>query len=289
MKDKMTWEETIEFIRDKEEYKGLVERAYFERDLLLNIERFRSGEEYKECLKYIKTFAPNAKKILDIGCGNGISCISLALDGYDVTAVEPEPSETIGAGAIRKLKEHYKLDNLEIFEAFAEDINFEDESFDIVYIRQAMHHANDLDKFIKECGRVLKKGGMLFTVRDHVIFNEKDKQWFFEAHPLHKYYGGENAYKPGEYESAMENAGLEIQEKLKYFDSIINYFPMTKDQYDLLEVEFELNLKKGLGSKIGVLSKIPFLYNLYKNKNKGNLRNEMHIAGRMYSYISIKK
>ncbi|PHQ58442.1 MAG: SAM-dependent methyltransferase, partial [Sulfurimonas sp.] len=100
------------------------------------------------------------------------------------------------------------MSNLEIFESFAEDIKFDSNSFDVVYVRQAMHHANDLNKFIGECGRVVKNGGLLLTIRDHVIFDAKDKEWFLESHPLHKFYGGENAYKPEEYESAMENASM---------------------------------------------------------------------------------
>ncbi len=111
-----------------------------------------------------------------------------------VTAVEPDPSLTVGAGAVRKLKEHYELKNLEDYENFAEDINFKSNYFDIVYIRQAMHHANNLNKFIKECVRVLKPNGLLLTIRDHVIYDEKDKNWFLEYHPLHKIYEGENAF-----------------------------------------------------------------------------------------------
>lgn len=286
----MTWEETIQYIRTLPEYDELVEKAYFEADLPLNVERFKQEDEFIETLNYIKQYAPNGTKILDIGCGNGISCISFALAGYHVTAVEPDPSETIGAGAIRKLKAHYNLDNIEIYEAFAEDINFNDESFDVVYIRQAMHHANNLQKFIKECSRVLKKGGMLITVRDHVIFNQKDKEWFLEEHALQKYYGGENAYTPAEYEKAMTDANLTIQLKLKHFDSVINYFPSTKEQIETMESTALINIKKNLKNKLGRFASFPFVLTLYKLKIgfPKYLKDETKIAGRMYSYIAIK-
>lgn len=287
----MTWEETIQYIRKLPEFKELVVKAYFEEDLPLNVERFKNEDEFKETLNYVKQYAPNGTKILDIGCGNGISCISFALAGYHVTAVEPDPSETIGAGAIRKLKEHYNLENIEIFEAFAEDINFKDESFDIVYIRQAMHHANNLQKFIKECSRVLKKGGLLITVRDHVIFNQKDKEWFLEEHPLHKYYGGENAYTPFEYEKAMTDANLVIQLKLKHYDSVINYFPVTKEEMENRENLTLIKLKQHLKNKLGLVASLPFIFTLYKIKIgfPKYLKDESKIPGRMYSYIAIKK
>ncbi len=96
----MTWEETIKYIRTLPGYSDLIETSYFEEDLKLNVERFRSSDEYKETLLLLQQYVPGAKTILDIGSGNGISAISFALDGYKVTALEPDPSDTVGAGAI---------------------------------------------------------------------------------------------------------------------------------------------------------------------------------------------
>src|SRR5687768_17479935 len=130
----MNWEETIKYIRKKPEFCDLIEKAYFDENLQLNVERFKSSAEYKETLALLKKYNPNANTLLDIGSGNGISAIAFALDGYKVTVSEPDPSNTVGAGAVRKLKDLYGLQNLEIYEEFAENINFENELFDIVYV-----------------------------------------------------------------------------------------------------------------------------------------------------------
>lgn len=289
MKDRMTWEETIISIRKEEGFKDLVEKAYFDEDLELNVNRFASSEEFKETLILIRSYASEAHLILDIGCGNGISSINFALNKYRVTAVEPDSSSTVGAGAIKKLKETYKLDNIDVYEAFAEDINFENNSFDVVYIRQAMHHAKDLEKFIKECVRVLKPNGLLLTIRDHVVYNEKDKAWFLESHPLHKFYGGENAYTSMEYKNAIKNAGAKVEKELKYYDSVINYFPSTKEEIDNLKKVNELNHRKKLTSKLGKIADNWFVWNLYRLLSNYNPLNEVFIPGRMYSYIAIKK
>jgi len=288
----MNWEETIQYIRTIPEYSELVEKAYFDEDLMLNVKRFAKSEEFEKTLALIENYQPHAKKVLDIGCGNGISAINFALKGFEVTAVEPDPSETVGAGAIRKLKTINKLDNIEIHEALAEDIQFEDAIFDVVYIRQAMHHAMDLNKFIKEAVRVLKPNGLLLTIRDHVIFNEKDKQWFLENHPLQKFYGGENAYTPKEYKNAFLLAGASIIEELKYYDSVINYFPVTTKEKEAMKQQYFHKHKLLLKNKLGILANLPFVFEMYKlakEINHSKVYDESKVPGRMYSYIAIKQ
>lgn len=288
----MTWEETIQFIRTKPEFSYLVEKAYFEEDLVLNVERFRKSEEFIETLRLLKLYQPKAKKIVDLGSGNGISAVALALEGYHVLTVEPESSTTIGAGAIRILKLHYNLSNLEIVEAFAEELGLPDQVFDIVYSRQCMHHAYDLEKFVAEASRVIKKAGLFISIRDHVIFDRKDKEWFLAMHPLQKFYGGENAFTANTYKNVMKKAGLVIKQEIKYYDSIINYFPTTRQE---IEDKFCVEKSKAvthLCNKIGILAKIPLIQRLYFSKIGLSLENtfdERKIPGRMYSYIAIKK
>jgi SAM-dependent methyltransferase len=287
----MNWEQTIQFIRTKPEFKDLVEKAYFEEDLVLNVERFRKSEEFIETLIYLNKFSKKGKTVLDIGSGNGISAIAFALEGYTVKCIEPDPSETIGAGAIRILKDYYRLENLEVFESFAEDIKFPDNSFDVVYARQCMHHANDLNKFILESSRVLKKGGMFFTVRDHVIYNSEDKKWFLNSHPLQQYYGGENAFTEAEYINAIKVSGLKIKEVLRHFDNVINYFPLTRANKKIEENYYRLQLKNTVKKYYGVYSFVNFYSDRLIKKIEhivDNPHDESKIPGRMYSFIALK-
>lgn len=286
----MTWEETIQMIRTKSEFNVLVEKAYFDEDLALNVERFKNSEEFTETLKFIKKYAPNAKRLLDVGSGSGISAIAFSMIGYKVLATEPDPSDTVGAGAIRKLREIYQLNNLEVIEAFAENLDNQIQKFDVIYVRQAMHHAYDLPNFIKNLSNLLKEGGMLITVRDHVILNEDDKAWFLASHPLQKYYGGENAFTELEYKKAFENAELKIIHHLKYYDSVINYFPLTNADL-LIEIENRKNqIYNHLKNRLGYLGKIALIIKMISNlKYKKLLElNENEIPGRMHSFIAIK-
>ena len=285
----MIWEETIKHIRNHPEYADLVKNAYLDENLQLNVERFRESEEYKATLKLLQVYAPNAKTILDIGCGNGISSIAFALDGYTVAACEPDPSNTVGAGAVERLKQDYGISNLEVYQEYAEKINLSKAFFDIVYVRQAMHHAYDLDKFVQNLALMLKSKGVLITVRDHVIYNEPDKAKFLSNHPLQKFYGGENAFTELAYRSAMETAGLKIKKIIKYYDSVINYAPLTSDDVNTLIDEKEKALQQNLLKKIGFLGKNPFIIKMYKWKvgfKRNTIINEKDIPGRMYSFIA---
>lgn len=286
----MTWHETIEYIRGKAAYQELIRLAYFDADLTKNVERFGCSEEFVETMLWIKNLSPEAKIVADIGAGNGIASINFALKNYQVIAIEPDQSNTVGTGAIEWLVEHYRLDHLvSTLSSTAENLSLPNESVDIVYVRQAMHHAHSLDDFIANCARILKKGGLLITVRDHVIWNEQDKQWFLKSHPLHHLYGGENAYSPLEYRHALTASGLQIMYELKHYDSVINYFPNTIEEITHFKENRKALLRKVLQKKIGVISKIPLVLALYLYKNRKQLiLDENLIPGRMYSYICKK-
>lgn len=284
----MNWHETILSIRKNPAYSELVRLAYFDENLSLNVQRFQESEEFAETLKILKTHAPAAKTVLDIGAGNGISSISLALKGFQVTSVEPDPSDTVGANAIRQLQKHYNLPNIEVHENFAEEIGFPEGSFDVVYVRQAMHHAYELTKFVSECARVLKPGGILLTIRDHVIYDQKDKEWFLENHPLHKFYGGENAFTAEEYKKAMRDAGLEVLKEMKFHDTPINYFPIPTESVRLYHEDRSKYVKMLLRKKVGALADIPGAAYLYGLKLGPSFFDEKNVPGRMYSYICKK-
>ena len=277
MKDEMSWDEAVDWLRSPLGNPQIASDAYLDKDLVKNIERFRKSNEYIETINSLKLYCTNNyPTLLDIGAGNGISSIAFALEGFKVTSLEPYPSDSVGSGAIRWLVNYYKLTNVIVVEAFGENLPFNNQVFDIVYGRQVMHHAHDLKKFIAETARVLKQGGVLITVRDHVIKDENDKQRFLKKHPLHHLYGGENAFRIEEYSGAITVAGLKIKKTMSPSESPINLEPWNK-------VKVTETLKKQLGNLIGG---IPLFTSIAWSLLK--IRFD-RMPGKLYSFIAIKE
>jgi ubiquinone/menaquinone biosynthesis C-methylase UbiE len=287
----MTWEEVIISARNNPKYQEVINQSYLGENLVENAERFHSSEEFCETLRLIETYRPLSNlKLLDIGCGNGISTISFALHGYNVSVVEPDPSITVGTGAIKKLAGHFNLD-IQVLNGVGERLPFPDQVFDLVYLRQTLHHASELSLFLKECYRVLKTGGIIFTVRDHVIFGKKDKDWFLASHPFHKLYVGENAYKLNEYTRSFREAGFQIVRLMRHYDSVINYFPLSKKDYEDYPAKMKAALSEKLIQKFGFLGKLSIVqlaFRIYKGLFP-SWYNEKLIPGRLYSFIAIKQ
>lgn len=273
----MTWHETIEYIQSDPQFAEIVANTYILPDLGINVERFRQSAEFQETLRLIRHYChlPNPY-LLDIGAGNGIASIAFALEGFQVVALEPDPSPMVGSGAIKTLVGIYKLSNVQIIEAFGEELPFENQTFDIVYGRQVMHHAHHLPKFVAEAARVLLPKGLLFTTRDHVIKGEKDKQKFLKKHPLHRFYGGENAFSLTEYRDAFAKASMHILEDLSPSQSVINYDPWNKKRLSDL-----------IGNKIGrTFASQQWLVDIGW---QALMFRQEHLSGKLYSFIARKE
>lgn len=203
----------------------LVRECYFDSPLERAAERYWKSAEWSA----IREVLPPARgAAIDIGAGRGITSYALASDGWAVTSVEPDPSGEVGAGAIRRLAASQRLP-IVVIEEFGEKIPCPSESFELVFARQALHHAKDLSSFCREAFRLLKPGGVFLTVRDHVISKEADLPLFLERHPLHRLYGGEHAYLLQDYIRAIQNAGFRVNRILRPLESDINLAPLTED------------------------------------------------------------
>lgn len=218
-----TWEEAVQWLKLQPDRAELVRACFYDDPLEAAAVRFHATTEWKAVQKLL--LGPRGRA-LDIGAGRGISSYALAKDGWRVTALEPDKSEVVGAGAIQYLGRATGT-NIQVVTDWGEELPFASSEFDLVYCRAVLHHARDLQKLCREAARVLCSGGLLLATREHVISRKSDMEAFLKGHNLHWLYGGENAFLLEEYLSAIKGSGLRLKQVINPLESDINLFPET--------------------------------------------------------------
>ncbi len=225
-----SWEGAIEHLRGDPAHQDLIRNSYLSADLADNSRRFLASREFAETLRLLGRYAPSATTVLDIPGGNGIAAHAFAKTGFDVTTVEPDPSNTVGRGAIMQVLAQEGV-QARIVDAFGENLPFADASFDIVYVRQGLHHAADLPRMLKEYARVLRAGGVLFAAREHVVDDyDGSLKAFLATQADHQLYGGEHAFTLPDYRAAIAEAGLKLTVELGPYDSAVNLHPTSLEE-----------------------------------------------------------
>jgi SAM-dependent methyltransferase len=221
----VSWEEAVTWLVAQPDKQELVRDCYFDSSPESAAARYSHSDEWN-AIRALLPAVPG--RALDLGAGRGIASYALAKAGWAVVAIEPDPSDLVGRGAIRHIAQSEGLP-IEALEEFGERIPCDSVSFDLILARQVLHHAKDLAALCAEACRVLRPGGTFIAVRDHIISSPGDLTAFLRMHPLHQLYGGENALQASQYLDALRAAGFHVVRMLRSFDSVINYAPYTRD------------------------------------------------------------
>lgn len=102
-------------------------------------------------------------RVLEIGCGVGTDGAQFAEAGADYTGVD------LTDAAIELARKRFELFGLKgHFEvADAENLDFPNDSFDVVYSHGVLHHTPDIEAAVREIHRVLKPGGRAIVMVYH--------------------------------------------------------------------------------------------------------------------------
>ena len=225
----------LELLAD-ERYATHLYNTYVGTDVQECAHRFAVSGEFAEVIVQVGLHAQGT--ILDLGAGNGIASYAFAQSGADlIFALEPGDSKLVGRGAIQQVTDGLPV---RILDGVGEAIPLPDESVDLVYARQVLHHTRDLAQVMHECRRVLKPGGLFLACREHVVDSPAQLQTFLANHPIHQKVGGENAHPLHVYCKAIEGAGLQLRTVWGPWDSVINAFPGVKAQAELADYPQQL-------------------------------------------------
>jgi ubiquinone/menaquinone biosynthesis C-methylase UbiE len=114
------------------------------------------GPDLERAKVLVTQVAPQAAQALDIGCGAGH--LSFALAPHVARMIALDPSQHMLA-AVSEAAAARKLGQIEVRQANAESLPFDDHSFDFVCTRYSAHHWTRLEKAALEVARVLAPGG----------------------------------------------------------------------------------------------------------------------------------
>ena len=118
---------------------------YIKKSILDKLKKRSSGKSLKNI------------KVLDIGCGGGLLCEPLSKLGAKVIGIDASERN------IKIAKTHAKKSKLKINYYCASPENFiSKEKFDVVLNMEIVEHVEDVNLFLKESSKFLKKNGIMF-------------------------------------------------------------------------------------------------------------------------------
>ena len=179
--------------------------------------------------------AGNSLKILDVGTGAGFFAATLSKLGHKVTGVDLSPKMI---DAAEKLFRDIKLD-AEFFTADAQNLPFDDATFDAIVTRNLTWTLPDVMKAYREWHRVLKIGGVLIN---------------FDSD-----YGDRNFTR--------ENSGVDVEVTDKMLDECtaiknsLRISTHTRPQFDvefLTKLGFKVQCDSDVSEKVHVDKNVPY-------------------------------
>ena len=102
-------------------------------------------------------------RVLEIGCGVGTDGLQFARAGATYTGVD------LTEAAVELARKNFASAGMagDFRVSDAENLDFADESFDIVYSHGGLHHTPDIEAAVREIHRVLKPGGRAIVMLYH--------------------------------------------------------------------------------------------------------------------------
>ncbi|MEY2564256.1 MAG: hypothetical protein QOH88_2449 [Verrucomicrobiota bacterium] len=188
------------------------------------------------------------QKVLEIGVGNGSHAQLLATYAKDFTGID---LTDYGVKSTSKRIEIFGLKNARILQMNAEDLKFEDASFDFVWSWGVIHHSANTRQILKEIHRVLKPGGVFkamvyyrsfWSYYTYAVLLGIFKGYFFKGDSLHesaqRMTDGAIArsYSQREWRQELEDGGLQCQEiRIMGLKCAILPLPGSRLKYAILD------------------------------------------------------
>lgn len=181
-----------------------------------NMDRSKNGLEGAGEWHELKNMLPDFKdkRVLDLGCGFGWHC------RY---AVENGARSVIGIDISQKMlseaKSKTKCGNIEYICMPIEDIDFPEESFDVVISSLALHYIKSFEDVLDRVYKCLSRGGDFIFSVEHPIFTAQGPQdWYYDDKGNILHWPVDHYFTEG-----IRNAKFLGEEVIKYHRTLTTY------------------------------------------------------------------
>ena len=149
---------------------------------------------------------------LDIATGGGHTALKFAPHVAHVVASDLTPR------MLESAREHIAaqgVENVSFRQADAEDLPFDADAFDLVTCRIAPHHFPAVSRFLRECARALRQGGLLI-LQDHLLPFDDASARYVDAFERQRDPSHNRAFNRAEWTQLCAGAGLRIEHSETY-------------------------------------------------------------------------
>ncbi|MEC7921424.1 MAG: class I SAM-dependent methyltransferase [Chloroflexota bacterium] len=147
-------------------------------------------------------------KGLDIGTGSGFTAFEISKNCSNVDAID------ISTGMLneaKRIKKERGIKNVNFKIGYAEELDYEDESFDLITCRTSAHHFKDIKKALNEISRVIKNDGSIYII-DTITSDQKELNNWHQKIELIRDKSHIKNYSLMEWRNFFEDSGLDLHE-----------------------------------------------------------------------------
>ena len=127
------------------------------------------SQAYQKTIAHTKKYLKETDKVLDIGCGTGITTVAIAdfvktVDALDLSAKMLE--------AAKRKAFSQRIGNIDFYKKSIFDENLKKENYDVIIAYNVLCYVQEDEDFVKRIHDLLKDGGIFLSVTD--CLGEKD-------------------------------------------------------------------------------------------------------------------
>lgn len=204
------------------------DKIFFEK--YSNMDRSKKGlagaGEWYELKKMLPDFS--GKRVLDLGCGFGWHC-KYAVENGAVSVIGIDISENM----LREAEKRNKSERIKYIRMPIEDIDFPQNSFDIVISSLAFHYVKSFDEICKKVNHSLvPKGNFVFSVEHPVFTAQGSQDWCYDKNGNIAHWPVDNYYIEG-----IREAVFLGERVIKYHKTLTTYLnTLLKNGFEIKEV-----------------------------------------------------